>query len=132
MDHGKLYHAPADCPVCGDQLITTRKGCLNCGTEIAGEFASCEFCALDEPDLALLKVFLTSRGNLREVEKYLQVSYPTARARLDAVLGKLGLGDRDETAEPAEPEAAETPEQQILARVARGEITPEVAAQLLA
>ncbi|QXT63499.1 DUF2089 domain-containing protein [Tessaracoccus palaemonis] len=147
MDTRKLYHAPADCPVCGDNLVTTSKGCLTCGTQIAGEFASCEFCALGEADLDLLKVFLSSRGNLREVEKFLQVSYPTARARLDAVLVKLGLAPAGAVAEPAdEPAAAdaepseygdehvvaETPEQQILARVARGEISPEVAAQLLA
>ncbi|MFT3889045.1 MAG: DUF2089 domain-containing protein [Arachnia sp.] len=130
-----LYHAPAECPVCGDQLITTRKGCRGCGTEIAGEFASCEFCALTAVDLELLRVFLGSRGNLREVEKHLQVSYPTARARLDAVLAKLGLEPGGEQAEPAEPtpapEQAETPEQQILARVARGELSAEAAAQLL-
>ena len=147
MDTRKLYHAPADCPVCGDNLVTTSKGCLTCGTQIAGEFASCEFCALSEADLDLLKVFLSSRGNLREVEKFLQVSYPTARARLDAVLVKLGLAPAGAATEPSdEPAAAdaepseygdehvvaETPEQQILARVARGEISPEVAAQLLA
>jgi len=147
MDTRKLYHAPAECPVCGDNLVTTSKGCLTCGTQIAGEFASCEFCALSEADLDLLKVFLSSRGNLREVEKFLQVSYPTARARLDAVLVKLGLAPAGAATEPSdEPAAAdaepseygdehivpETPEQQILARVARGEISPEVAAQLLA
>lgn len=145
-----VYHAPADCPVCGDQLITTRKGCLHCGTEIAGEFASCEFCSLGEADLTLLKVFLASRGNLREVEKHLQVSYPTARARLDAVLAKLGLDPADPSAQPtathaedddgtaaqseygdAVPEDKGSPEDQILARVARGELSPELAAQLL-
>lgn len=149
-----LFHAPADCPVCGDQLITIRKGCLHCGTEIAGEFASCDFCALTDAELALLKVFLVSRGNLREVEKHLQVSYPTARARLDAVLAKLGLdpadpgqapashaepaveSDDDGMAEQSEygdavPEDKGSAEDQILARVARGEISPEVAAQLL-
>lgn len=145
-----LYHAPADCPVCGDALITTRKGCLHCGTEIAGEFASCEFCALDQSDLDLLRVFLASRGNLREVEKHLQVSYPTARARLDAVLAKLGVdqnaaeGARGEAPEastsadePGAPETVAEPagpgsaEDQILERVARGEISVEVAAQLL-
>lgn len=134
---GKLYHAPADCPVCGDGLITTRKGCRTCGTEIAGEFAGCEFCALDEADLALLKVFLASRGNLREVEKHLQVSYPTARSRFDAVVAKLGLASN--TAGQAQPDAGEygeevadvSMEDQILARVARGEITPEDAASLL-
>ncbi len=134
---GKLYHAPADCPVCGDGLITTRKGCRTCGTEIAGEFAGCEFCALDAADLALLKVFLASRGNLREVEKHLQVSYPTARSRFDAVITKLGLVTN--SAGQARPEADESghdadsgsTEDQILARVARGEITPEDAARLL-
>lgn len=147
-----LYHAPADCPVCGDQLITVRKGCLHCGTEIAGEFASCEFCALDEADLTLLRVFLASRGNLREVEKHLQVSYPTARARLDGVLAKLGIdpadpgaqatGTRAGRAEEAAveeaaassdsaPEGDLTADQQILARVALGELSPAMAAQLL-
>ena len=131
-----LYHAPAECPVCGGRLITTRKGCRGCGTEIAGEFASCEFCALSRDDLGLLRVFLGSRGNLREVEKHLQVSYPTARARLDAVLAKLGLEPGAEPQEPSEHQPthgapAETPEEQILARVARGELSAEIAAQLL-
>ena len=130
-----LYHAPADCPVCGEALITIRKGCLQCGTEIAGEFAGCDFCALGEADLDLLRVFLGSRGNLREVEKHLQVSYPTARARLDAVLAKLGLTPSDE-APPSEAPTPEAPpsasaQDQILARVARGELSAEVAAQLL-
>lgn len=140
-----LYHAPADCPVCGDDLITTRKGCLKCGTEIAGEFAGCEFCALNETELGLLKVFLSSRGNLREVEKHLQVSYPTARTRLDAVLAKLGLdpsgeGPAESPAHAADDEpseygdevpAAGSAEDQILARVASGEITAADAALLL-
>lgn len=135
-----LYHAPADCPVCGDDLIITRKGCLKCGTELAGEFASCAYCGLEETDHEILKVFLTSRGNLREVEKHLGVSYPTARARLDAVVAKLGFGPvvdgTDETNEPDEAsesdEAATSPQEQILARVASGEITSEVAATLIA
>ena len=126
-----LYHAPADCPVCGEALITIRKGCLQCGTEIAGEFAGCDFCALGEADLSLLRVFLGSRGNLREVEKHLQVSYPTARARLDAVLAKLGLTPSDEPAAPSEAPPSASAQDQILARVARGELSPEVAAQLL-
>lgn len=139
-----LYHAPADCPVCGDNLITTRKGCLKCGTEIAGEFASCDFCSLGQADLDLLKVFIASRGNVREVEKHLQVSYPTARARVDAVIAKLGLTPTsegpadDDSSEPSSGETSSgdatsvpTEQDQILARVARGEISPEVAAQLL-
>lgn len=144
MNAKHLYHAPSECPVCGDALITTRKGCLHCGTEIAGEFSSCEFCNLSQGDLDLLKVFLSSRGNLREVEKHLQVSYPTARLRLDAVLAKLGLDGEASHPEAARASADEPTEYgdeiptdpgsiegQILARVARGELSAEDAARLL-
>ncbi len=137
-----LYHAPADCPVCGDDLIVTRKGCRTCGTELAGEFASCGYCGLDTAELDLLRVFLSSRGNLREVEKHLGVSYPTARARLDAVINKLGFTPSGEapagddtgsgSGEPGRSATALSPQEQVLARVAAGEISGEVAATLLA
>jgi len=84
-------HAPRRCPVCGEQLAVTRLSC-SCGAELTGSFAACEFCALSAADLDLLRVFLASRGNLKEVERHLEVSYPTARARVDALLGRLGIG----------------------------------------
>lgn len=87
---GGHRHAPRTCPVCGDPLAVTRLAC-RCGTELSGTFAACEFCALGGDDLALLRVFLASRGNLKEVERHLGVSYPTARARVDSLLSRLGL-----------------------------------------
>src|SRR5262245_31319336 len=87
-----MRHAPRKCPVCGEQLVVTRLSC-SCGTELTGSFDSCQFCALSAGDLDLLRVFLASRGNLKEVERHLGVSYPTARARVDALLGRLGIGD---------------------------------------
>ena len=136
-----LYRAPAECPVCGDDLIIIRKGCTRCGSELAGEFASSPYDRLDAAEHELLRVFLTSRGNLREVEKHLQVSYPTARARFDALLVKLGMSPETQPTSP-QPEApgsteqtgtrTATPQEQILARVAAGEISAEVAAQLIA
>jgi hypothetical protein len=72
----------------------------------------------------MLRVFLSSRGNLREVEKYLGVSYPTARLRFAELLAKLGLG------EAAEPEAALTRDQ-ILSEVASGALTPAEAQELI-
>lgn len=124
--HGSAPHrAPSECPVCGDDLSITRLGCASCGSEVGGVFASCGYCALDDADHELLRVFLTSRGNLREVEKHLQVSYPTARARFTALLAKLGLVEGD-TAPPPTRE-------QILADVAAGRIAPaDAAAQLAA
>ncbi|PIF02793.1 MAG: hypothetical protein CR979_00750, partial [Propionibacterium sp.] len=124
----RLNHAPADCPVCGNELITIRKGCRSCGTELVGEFSGCEFCVLDETELKLLKVFLTARGNLREVEKHLAVSYPTARLRLKEVLAKLGLAQQDDDSENQD---SPSEQEQILAQVAAGKISPEDAATLL-
>ena len=119
------YRAPFDCPVCGGDLITTRLGCRNCGSELAGEFGHCDFCALGVRDVELLRVFLASRGNLREVEKHLGVSYPTARLRFSQLLTKLGLGDDTEPAPTLTRE-------QILSEVASGALSPTEAQSLLA
>lgn len=62
----------------------------------------------------MLRVFLASRGNMKELERHLGVSYPTARARFDALLAKIGI-DRVAAAPP--PSRVELMEQ-----VARGEI----------
>jgi hypothetical protein len=110
--------------VCGELLAVIRLGCSSCGTELAGVFRSCEFCALNEKETEMLRVFLSSRGNLREVEKHLGVSYPTARLRFAELLEKLGLG------ETAEPEATLTRDQ-ILSEVASGALTPAEAQELI-
>lgn len=122
------HRPPVDCPVCGDELVTSRLGCPGCGTELSGHFARCDFCALDAKELELLEVFLSSRGNLREVEKHLGVSYPTARARFTDLLVKLGLSG-DEA--PADAPAADA-RAQVLAQVSAGTLSPEKAAALLA
>ena len=85
------YRPPRDCPVCSSRLETTQLGCPHCGTGLVGHFAPCDFCGLDDADLDMLKVFLASRGNMRDLERHLGVSYPTARARFDELLRRLGL-----------------------------------------
>jgi hypothetical protein len=63
-------------------------------------FEACEFCALEPDDREMLLVFLRSRGNMKELERHLAVSYPTARARFDRMLERLGLEAAEE--EPSE------------------------------
>lgn len=105
---------PTTCPVCNTRLAVTRLTCPSCETELSGAFAACEFCVLGDDDRDVLRVFLTSRGNMKDLERHLGVSYPTARARFDALLTKLGL---EKTAAPAPLSRLELMEQ-----VARGEI----------
>jgi hypothetical protein len=85
------YRPPRDCPVCSSRLEITQLGCPTCGTGLSGHFVPCDFCGLDDADLQTLRVFLASRGNMRDLERHLGVSYPTARARFDDLLRKLGL-----------------------------------------
>lgn len=98
--------------MCGSELLLTRLGCPDCHTELSGTFQPCAFCAMDAAEHEMLLVFLRSRGNMRELERHLDVSYPTARARFDRLLAKLGL-----EAPVDQPDRLD-----VLASLARGEI----------
>ena len=77
---------------------------------------------LSDEDRDVLRVFLASRGNMKELERHLGVSYPTARSRYDSLLAKLGI---ERSAAPA-PSRIELMEQ-----VARGEIDVDEAMRRL-
>jgi hypothetical protein len=115
VSHERQRHPPADCPVCRSELRITRLSCTACGTELTGSFATCAFCSLEADERALLELFLLSRGNMKEVERRLGVSYPTARARVDAMIDRLGL-------RPPERRHLDT-----LEALARGEIDVDAA-----
>jgi hypothetical protein len=120
------------CPVCSGELAVTRLRCSSCGTTLEGEFSVGRFARLSRDQMALLESFLRSRGNLRDIERELGISYPTVRARVEALVRALGFGPRadDDAAagdEPAAPTPAPTREA-ILERLARREITAEDAA----
>ncbi len=104
---------PLNCPVCSERLALTRLTCPSCSTELSGGFATCEFCALSDEDRDVLRVFLASRGNMKELERHLGVSYPTARARFDSLLAKIGI-ERPAVPAPSRME--------LMEQVARGEI----------
>jgi hypothetical protein len=103
--------------VCGSKLALTRLSCRSCATELSGGFETCEFCSLGREDRDMLRVFLASRGNMKDLERHLGVSYPTARVRFDALLNKLGLGEK----------AAPDSRLQMLEQLARGDIDIEEA-----
>src|SRR6476469_9492090 len=88
------------CPVCANELAVTRLHCRSCGTTLEGSFSVGRFGRLNRDQMTLLESFLRSRGNLREMERELGLSYPTLRGRVDALVRALGLGD------PAQPDEA--------------------------
>lgn len=137
-----VHDVIATCPVCAGELTVTRLHCRSCGTALEGEFGVGRFGRLDRDQMSLLESFLRSRGNLKEMERELGISYPTVRGRVDALVRVLGFGDQpaglvDEEFEAEEAEAEALEEAQaadrrvILERLARKEIGAEEAAEQL-
>jgi hypothetical protein len=69
--------------------------------------------------MTFLELFLRCRGNLRDVERTLGLSYPTVRARLDVLLASLGYG--------AAPTESANQRREILAALEAGDMTAEEA-----
>ena len=121
------------CPACGGVLEVRRLQCPACDTAVEGRFPPSPYAALARDQAAFLEVFLRARGNLREVERVLGLSYPTVRSRLDAVLEALGMADGDGAAAaannggpdsaPAQPPADHPARRAALEALRRGEIT---------
>jgi hypothetical protein len=141
-----VHDVIATCPVCSGELTITRLHCRACGSALEGEFGVGRFGRLDREQMGVLESFLRSRGNLKEMERELGISYPTVRGRVDALVRTLGFGDApqedvdlDEEAGAAETfedgeraaEEAATDRRDILERLARKEIGAEEAAEAL-
>ena len=129
----------ATCPVCSGELSITRLHCDQCGTAIEGEFSAGRFARLTREQMTVLESFLRSRGNLRDMERELGISYPTVRARVEALVRALGFGPRDEADGPAATAAAaattadeiQAGRRDVLERLARHELSAEQAAEAI-
>ena len=90
-----------------------------------GRFPRCEFCALPEEQLSFLRLFVARRGNLRELERELGISYPTVRGRLDELLKALGYN--------AGPTLLDRQQRrrQVMEDLREGRVAPEEAVRLL-
>ena len=120
------------CPMCEAELVVTHLRCQQCGTGLEGVFHLNKFDRLSRDQLRFVDVFMKNRGVIRDVEKELNISYPTVRNRLDEVIRALGydaagepLEDTGAGAAGAAPDPAKR--RAILDKLAAGEITAEQA-----
>ena len=81
----KQLKLPASCPFCGDLINVTRIKCNGCGSEINGSFKTGGLTALPVEYQKFITVFLRHRGNIKQVEKELGISYPTINKMLDSI-----------------------------------------------
>lgn len=111
------------CPVCSSKLQVSKLSCNNCHTSIEGDFHLDKFSYLTKEEKYFIEIFIKNRGNIKEIEKDLGISYPTVRRNLDNVIKALGYDS------PAVEE--EVDKKAILERLSKGEISSEEALKLL-
>ena len=116
---------PTKCPVTGEALEVTRLECPSSGISIKGRFQPNEFALLEPDKLEFMRLFVKVRGNLKEVERILELSYPTVRQRFENLLLALGY-EAHESVEEVKVERAD-----ILSLLEEGEISADEATKQL-
>jgi hypothetical protein len=116
------YPLLTNCPVCNKALKITKLQCNHCQTTIENEFEVSRLASLGQEQLHFIEIFLKCRGNIKEVEKELGISYPTVRGKLDEIISTLGYSSQKKP---------EVDKKKIVSLLEKGEITAEKAIQLL-
>jgi hypothetical protein len=110
---------PPRCPSCSSRLRVTTLECPECSARISGDFDGCPICSLDGEARKIFDLFLAARGNLKQVQRGLGVSYPTARQRVEEMFAQLE--GKPETRTPHD----------VLGQLEAGEIDVDEAERLL-
>jgi len=111
------------CPVCASKLKVAKLHCHSCSTSIEGDFELDKFSYLSKDQKWFVEVFVKNRGNIKEIEKEMGISYPTVRRNLDQVIEALGYRNT--------PKVESIDKKSILERLDQGEITSEEALKLM-
>lgn len=112
-----------NCPVCSSNLKVTELSCNKCKTTIKGDFKLDKFSYLSDEEKYFVEIFIKNRGNIKEIEKDLGISYPTVRRNLDQVIEALGYNVKSEE--------AKIDKKDILEKLSRGELSSEEALELI-
>jgi hypothetical protein len=106
-------------------MVVTALSC-SCGTGVTGRFAPA-WRDLSPDQAEFARLFVALRGNLKEMQRTLGLSYGALRARLDAVVQRLGGGPEGAGARPDRSEHAAA----VIARLEAGEIDADTAVRML-
>ena len=112
------FDLPTQFPGVVETPLVTRLQFPNSGVTIEGHFRLNEFTLLPATELEFLRLYVKVRGNLKEVERVMGLSYPTIRSRFEDVLQALGY-----EAEQNDEDARDD----VIGALERGEISADVA-----
>lgn len=109
------------CSTCHAPLETTRMLCPACGVAYEGTFYPPRLARLAPEQQRMVEQIVLVAGNLKEVARAMDVSYPTLRKRLDALIVALRDLQREDEARS----------KSLLDDVEAGRLAPEAAARLI-
>lgn len=132
-ERNKVNPVISICPVCKHDLNVVRLHCDHCDTSIEGAFTLSKFNYLEPEKLFFIEIFVKNRGNIKALEKELNVSYPTVKKMLDDVIVGLGYSPDAYDEEPVQKEKDEPKfsKASILEKIEKGELSVVQAIELL-
>ena len=80
---------PCICPSCQSQLKLKSLKCEICQTEVSGLYDLPVLARISFGDQQFILQFIKCSGSLKEMAKYLNLSYPTVRNLLDDIIERL-------------------------------------------
>ena len=100
----------------GQDIAIERVRTVDGGIAIEGDFTPPPLMQLDADDQAFVAAFVHCHGSIKQMERWFGVSYPTIKARLNRIAGRLDF------AEVAEAPAPVADPGEVLDRLEAGEI----------
>jgi hypothetical protein len=131
MGEKKYHKIPHRDPVTGGKLYISELTSDEGGVQIRGKFEIPRYSSLDEEQSDFLEAFLRCRGMISCVERELGLSYPTVRARLDALLAALELAPAKEEGEKEKGSTRRNLRATVLDQLEKGTITAAQAKEKL-
>ncbi len=111
-------NTPCKCPACQNNVFISELTCPACKSIVRGKFPFSPLSNLTSKQVKFIKTFILCRGNIKEVEKEMKISYPTVRNKLDEVIATLSNIKTRTTSD-------------VLTALENGEITSSEAIELL-
>jgi len=85
-----------NCPYCKGKLHIAEYHCSTCQLVLRGDFEQSGFSDLSAEQLEFIRLFIVVQGNIKEMEKRMNISYPTVKNRLAEIIRALGYQTKAE------------------------------------
>jgi hypothetical protein len=115
------------CPICRQNLHVTRLHCRHCDTSLEGHFSLGRLYQLSQEQHQFLETIVCCEGKITREEQETGMTSPAIRSRLPEATRALGYEEGETTEKGISPEER----QDILTRIARGELSADEGIDLL-